>query len=72
LIRFKRKLNGNLVISQWSVASKKNNRPLAKNFGVAESRDESGCRDFALHLYEDFEIMQNYFSYRNQQRQNFL
>ncbi|WP_409880899.1 hypothetical protein [Nostoc sp. DedQUE03] len=28
-----------------------------------------GCRDVALQrLYKDFEITQNYFSYRNQQR----
>ncbi|MFN6487022.1 MULTISPECIES: potassium-transporting ATPase subunit KdpA [unclassified Nostoc] len=37
--------------------------------GVAESRYEFGCRDVAMQrLYKDFEITQNYFSYRNQQR----
>ncbi|MFN6481547.1 MULTISPECIES: hypothetical protein [unclassified Nostoc] len=37
--------------------------------GVAESRYEFGCRDVAIaSLYKDFEITQNYFLYRNQQR----
>ncbi|MEH2060289.1 MAG: hypothetical protein V7K97_29980 [Nostoc sp.] len=41
-----------------------------KKKGVAESRDEFGCRDVAMQrLYKDFEITQNYFSSRNQQRQ---
>ncbi|MFN6485805.1 MAG: hypothetical protein RMY33_024100 [Nostoc sp. DedQUE03] len=32
-------------------------------------RNEFGCRDVAMQrLYKDFEITQNYFSYRNQQR----
>ena len=34
---------------------------------------EFGCRDVAMQrLYKDFEITQNYFSYRNQQRQKFV